>query len=119
MGTWSYYHGYHRPLKNSEIKEQLLIHEFSGCKVHHISIPKWGEAYVAFSNDKLQDPNRIYCAVVKIAVNNHKEIGFKVMDEECHPYYYNCPKKILNMLSPTTNVHSLEWRKLCYETHTN
>ena len=115
MGTWTYWHGNYRPLKNKEIKEEIINREFSGCKIHAISIPKWGEAYVAFSNDRLTDPNAIHCAVVKIVCNTSTEIGFKVMDESMGPFYYNCPKKILKMLSPTEYENAIEWREECWK----
>ena len=124
MGTWTYYHGKYRPLKNAEIKKELIDREFASCTVHAISIPKWGEAYVAYSNPLyVKDPSRVFCAVVKIACNNSSEIGFKVMGEECGPCYYNCPKKILKMLSPLPTDENdpkyyewaLNWREECWK----
>lgn len=115
MGTWTYHHDYYRPLKNSEIRKEIIEREFPSCKVHAISIPKWGEAYVAFSVPKHSEPNKVFCAVVKIACNTSTEIGFKVMGEECGPYYYNCPKKILKMLSPTDYKTAIEWREECWK----
>ena len=112
MGTWSYHHYYGRKLKSSEIKKEIKNREFPSCIVHAISIQKWNEAYVAFSSPK--DPEKIHAAVVKIAWHTNSEIAFKVMDEECGPYYYNCPKKILKMLSPTECKNAIEWREDCW-----
>ena len=39
--------------------------------------------------------------------------GWKYMSESMGPYYYDCPAKILDMLTPTTDATSLEWRRLC------
>lgn len=40
---------------------------------------------------------------------------YKDMDETCLPGYYDCPKGILDLLSPTDNEYALEWRKKCRE----
>ena len=39
----------------------------------------------------------------------------KTMDETMGPFYYDCPKRILKMLSPTDNEAALEWRRKCAE----
>lgn len=43
------------------------------------------------------------------------EFGYKVMHESVGPYYHDCPKKILDMLTPTTEKWALEWRQRCIE----
>ena len=40
---------------------------------------------------------------------------YKDMDESMHPYRYDCPKSILDVLSPTDNEYAKEWRRKCYE----
>ena len=32
-----------------------------------------------------------------------------------HPFYYNCPERILDQLSPTDHEGSNEWRQKCRE----
>lgn len=39
--------------------------------------------------------------------------GYKDMDETMGPYYYDCPAAILDMLTPTDNPTSNEWREAC------
>lgn len=41
--------------------------------------------------------------------------GYKDMDETMYPYAYDCPKGILDLLSPTDNENALAWRKKCEE----
>lgn len=41
--------------------------------------------------------------------------GVKVMDESYHPFYYDCPKGILDLLTETQDADSLEWRRKCEE----
>ena len=38
------------------------------------------------------------------------------MDEFSGPSYYDCPKKVLNVLSETDNQWANDWRKRCIET---
>ena len=37
------------------------------------------------------------------------------MSEDVLPYAYDCPKRILDLLSPTDNECALEWRRKCAE----
>ena len=41
--------------------------------------------------------------------------GYKAMDETDGPYYYDCPKSILNLLTPTDNEYANQWRNECRE----
>jgi hypothetical protein len=39
--------------------------------------------------------------------------GYKDMEESMGPCEAECPERILNKLTPTTNEHALEWRERC------
>ena len=104
------YHGFGRALKSAEIKEHLKNWEFSGCEVLHISIANFRECYVAY---KLPNSDKVHAAVALIRSNNSREIYFKIIGETAGPYYYNAPKKMLKMLSPTEVEYAKEWRKEC------
>lgn len=39
--------------------------------------------------------------------------GMKFMDEECGPFKCECPKSVLDALSPTDNRYAIEWREKC------
>jgi len=41
--------------------------------------------------------------------------GYKEMDESMHPYYFDCPAEILDLLTDPINESALEWRKRCRE----
>ena len=41
--------------------------------------------------------------------------SYKNMSDCSGPYKYDCPKGILDLLSPTDNEFALEWRRLCRE----
>ena len=38
------------------------------------------------------------------------EFGYKEMDETCCPYYFEAPKKLIDMLTPTDSKYANEWR---------
>jgi len=44
-----------------------------------------------------------------------REVVHKEMTENEHPYFYECPNNILDMLSETDNENALEWRANCRE----
>ena len=57
-------------------------------------------------------------AVVCLTSTNNKDyynFAYKDMDETYGPYQCDCPKGILDLLSPTENEYALGWRKQCYE----
>jgi hypothetical protein len=43
--------------------------------------------------------------------------GYKDMSEDMHPYYYDCPISILNLLTETESENAKEWRRRCKERH--
>lgn len=76
------------------------------------------EAYLAFEDMNLVDGTREVFAIV-CALDyrplDHWNFGYKDMDETMGPYYYNCPERILNLLTPTDNEYALKWRRKCRE----
>ena len=70
--------------------------------------------------------NQVYYAVyskkteqttgcVAIFQRENKVLWVKCIPESHLPYYYNCPARILNRLSPVDNENSMEWRNRCFE----
>lgn len=57
-------------------------------------------------------------AVVILTSTNMKDyfnFSYKDMDETMGPGQCNCPKSILDLLTPTDNEYANEWRKRCYK----
>lgn len=48
-------------------------------------------------------------------VKNYYNFSYKDMDESVWPYQCDCPKGILDLLTPTENEYANEWRKTCRE----
>ena len=65
-----------------------------------------------------KEEQRVFGVVFLTSVDNKDYFNFsyKDMDETCGPYKYDCPKSILDLLTPTESEYANEWRKKCYET---
>lgn len=46
--------------------------------------------------------------------DDYYNFGYKDMDETMAPYYYNCPERILKILTSTTNEDAITWRGKCW-----
>lgn len=64
-----------------------------------------------------QDEQRIFAAIFLTSVNNkdYYNFAYKDMDESSGPFQCDCPKGILDLLTPTESEYANEWRKRCYE----
>lgn len=56
-------------------------------------------------------------ALVVLTQTNGREFLYKEMDETEHPYNYNCPVSILDLLTPTMNESANAWRMECRKKH--
>jgi hypothetical protein len=45
--------------------------------------------------------------------------SYKYMSEFDMPYYFKCPKSILDKLTPTTDEYATQWREECRKYHQN
>lgn len=60
----------------------------------------------------------VFAGIVLTAHNNSEprfNFGVKTLSEEEGPFYYDCPAKIMKMLSPADNEGAKEWRKAVEE----
>lgn len=49
------------------------------------------------------------------ARKEYHNFGYKIIDENACPYYFKCPKSILDLLTETQNENALKWRERCRE----
>jgi hypothetical protein len=102
------------------VKNHLISHygKFSYDKLQGVvDIGRKGnEYYIAYRFVSPHDDykNEIQCLVVE-AVEEGNLIFIKERWEEFAPKYYNCPKRILDMLTEPKTDLSAEWRKKCLE----
>lgn len=83
------------------------------------AVIKNGVLYGAVNDtDKNTNEPIVWCLVapIKFSTRNFQtEMCCKLMDETEHPYYFDCPKSILDLLSNTDNEYALQWRMKCRE----
>jgi hypothetical protein len=87
-----------------------------------VNYKNFNEFYAAVECINKQTGERSVFATI-ILVTLHEEssnnICYKDMDESSGPYAYNCPLRILNLLTPTVNEGAIEWRERCHQTLQN
>ena len=71
-----------------------------------------------FATEEKPEEVIVFAAIVLTSVNskNYYNFAYKDMSECSGPYKYDCPKSILDLLTPTENEWANEWRQKCYET---
>jgi hypothetical protein len=45
---------------------------------------------------------------------SRNELGIKWIDEDMGPYYHECPRRVLDCLTPTDSDYAKNWRASCY-----
>ena len=74
------------------------------------------EVYMAYRiKDIEKNEDKVIGIVILVDYARDGHFGYKDMDESMGPNYYNCPKRILDLLTPTEYEYAQEWRRLCYE----
>jgi len=72
------------------------------------------EAYLAYEDvDKRTGASHVKGMVVRLKWNKDGSLMYKEMSEDTHPYFYRCPARILELLTPTDNEDALAWRHRC------
>lgn len=96
--------------------EQFFRTEYFGEKstILKSALKNMREFYAA-----VKTGDKVWAFVALIDTKKQKgdwtNFAYKDMDETCYPYYFNCPAKILDLLSPTDNESAQKWRKTCRE----
>lgn len=76
-------------------------------------------AYQIITQNVIDTFHKSVKVIAGVALTENKKDGFyyKIMDETVGPYYYDCPEKILKLLTKPENEHSANWRKECRKMH--
>ena len=119
MGWTEYHASYYKNGKVDRKAELDAMYnwEDENRKVEVLKSSMVGSTYYAAvkSCNKTNGYERV-CAAVCLTSTNAKDyynFAYKDMDETCGPYKYDCPKGILDMLTPTDNEYALQWRQAC------
>lgn len=99
-----------------ESMKEFFSKEFNGenGQVLDVALVNFREAYIAY---QLGDEVIALVCLVDYDNNSYYNVGYKDMDETMGPRYYNCPKRILEKLTPTQNEYAREWREACWQRH--
>lgn len=121
MGWTEYHASYYKNGKVDRKAEMDALYNWEDehRKVEVLKSSVVGSTYYAAvkSFNKTNGYERVAAAVCLTSTKNKDYFNFayKDMDESCGPYQCDCPKGILDLLSPTDNEYANEWRKQCYE----
>lgn len=74
---------------------------------------KGGAVYLAVRSRDDHDHVEGVVVLYKRDSRSYYNFGMKWMDEAMGPYNYECPDRILDLLSPTAAEHALAWRAAC------
>lgn len=70
-----------------------------------------------FATETEPEISHVFAAICLTSTNmkDYYNFTYKDMDETCGPGQCDCPKGILDLLTPTNHEYALNWRKACYE----
>ena len=102
--------------------DMVLDHKIIG-KFEVLKSSMVGSTYYAavkrtrFATETEPEKSCVFAAVCLTSTNmkDYYNFAYKDMDETCGPCNYDCPKKILDLLTPTDSEYAKNWREKCYE----
>ena len=99
-----------------ESMKEFFSKEFNGenSQVLDVALINFREAYIAY---QVGDEVVALVCLVEFVQDSYYNLGYKSMDENMGPCYYNCPTRILEILTPTQNEYAREWREACWQRH--
>jgi hypothetical protein len=102
-----------RGRSNQEFFQEVLFgHQSSTYEILDMATVG-GAAYAAVRDRRDQ---HVWAMVVSISwTRGYVNFRYKEMEEAQIPGYYDCPARILDLLTPTENPLALEWRASCRE----
>lgn len=107
--------------KNGEVDrkaevDDLYAFEDENVKVSVLKSRMVGSTYYGAIKVEENGETTVHGSVVLTSSDKPSfNFGYKAMSETSGPFSYDCPKSILDLLSPTTNENALEWRRACRE----
>jgi len=84
-------------------------------KVLDCAVVRLKTAYLAYEIISLNRREVVACVCLLGYSKDYYNFGFKEMDESMGPFNYDCPERILNLLTPTSNELAKKWRDQCRE----
>lgn len=101
---------YHRPTGESD-REHL---QREVCGDRHTILDGVTKGFTFYGAVRDDETDEVWALIVlQQRTHGYQNYGRKVMDETVGPYHYDCPDRILDLLTPTENEHALAWRAAC------
>jgi len=73
-------------------------------------------AYLAYATGDAGGVSKVGAMVCLLChPRGYHNFGYKDMDESLHPFYYDCPERILRRLTPCDDEEANRWRQKCWE----
>lgn len=131
---WTSYHATH--YKNGKVDRKAECDAMFNCdavalneskkitgKYEVLKSSMVGSTYYAavkktiFATEEKPEDIKVFAMVCLTSTDSkdYYNFAYKDMDESVGPYKYDCPKGILDLLTPTEYEYANEWRKQCYE----
>ncbi len=116
---WTYTNKSSHISAGTYIKENLLTWTNPGYQYKLLDggVVKFRTYYGAVEKMDLATGERNVFAVVILlnyCRNDYYNFGYKDMDESMGPCEDNCPKRILQLLTPTDSKNANDWRERCW-----
>lgn len=126
MGWWSANKNNGQSFKEWATKKYTFEDDNIKHTVLDVGVVNFHEVYMACERISKKDGVKYtYCLVALVRKDSYSELMVKEMDETMGPYYHNCPKKIMNLLSPVRKLRVMgrsysnakDWRKTVLANH--
>ncbi len=120
---WTYTHKPKTQSVRDFFDKEFGPHQDDGSRILDCAVVNMREAYIAYR----MKSGAIFCVVCLLDYRKGDfpyDFGYKDMDEASGPYAANCPKRILDLLSPIEDCldgdglgakYAREWREACRE----
>ena len=96
-----------------EVVDSIILDLDKSENYDLVAKSKYGTQLWLVIHDKQNDLKFLtLCKLAKI----DNLYGYKQIDEVCHPYYYDCPLKLLKL---TNHGENAKWRELVINKHMN
>lgn len=108
---WLFYRKPEGPIRAHMDEKLTFTTERGTSRVLRSAVVKW-RTYYAAVEEIVGETRRVY-AVVCLLSFTRTEFGYKDMSEDMGPVESDCPKAILDLLTPTDSKYAQEWRERC------
>ena len=119
MGWWGHYIGF-APKGKERIKYVIKEEGYDAENERYIWKPiatalVGSTVYLAVERTEKATGEKVVYADVCLTRMNNGYLMVKAMSDTMCPGYYDCPKRILDLLTPTDSEWANEWRNKCAE----